>query len=70
MDNACVKGVRIRSYSGRHFQQYSIQFECGKMRIRITLNTDIFCAVNDVYPQTNLRHRFLIRSSACSLQDA
>ena len=33
----CIKSVRIRSYSGRHFS--------GKMRTRITLNTDTFYAV-------------------------
>ena len=52
----CVKSVRIRSYSVPHFpafglntERYSlslrIQSECGKMRTRITPNTDTFCAV-------------------------
>ena len=52
----CVKGVRIRSYSGPYFpafglntERYSIslriQSECGKMRTRITPNTDTFYAV-------------------------
>ena len=52
----CVKSVRIRSYSGPHFpafglntERYSvslrIQSECGKMRTRITPNTDTVYAV-------------------------
>ena len=52
----CVKSIRIRSYSGQQFpafrlnmERYSIslriQSECGKMRIRITPNTDTFYAV-------------------------
>ena len=48
----CVKSVRIRSYSGQHFrafglnkERYRIQSECGKMRTRITPNTDTFYAV-------------------------
>ena len=52
----CVKRVRIRSYSGWHFPAFGlnmeryevslhIQSECGKMRTRITLNTDTFQAV-------------------------
>ena len=51
-----VKSVRIRSYSGPYFlafrintERYSvslrIQSECGKMRTRITPNTDTFYAV-------------------------
>ena len=51
-----VKSVRIRSYSGPHFPEFGlnterysvslrIQSECGKMRTRITPNTDIFHAV-------------------------
>ena len=51
-----VKGVRIHSYSGAYFLAlgpntyiYSIslriQLECGKMRTRITPNTDTFYAV-------------------------
>ena len=53
----CVKSVRIRSYSGLHFpafglntERYSIslriQSQCGKMRTRITRNTDTFYAMN------------------------
>ena len=52
----CVKSVRIRSYPGPHFpapglntERYEvslrIQFECGKMRTKITPNTDTFYAV-------------------------
>ena len=52
----CVKSVRIGSYSGPHFpafglntERYSvslrIQSECGKIRIRVTLNTVTFHAV-------------------------
>ena len=56
--NHSVKSVRIRSYSGPHFptfglntERYSvslrIQSKCGKMRTRITPNTDTFHAVNN-----------------------
>ena len=51
----CVKGVRIRSYSGPHFpgfrlnteryEVFSIQSECRKIRTRITPNTNTFYAV-------------------------
>ena len=52
----CVKSVRIRSYSSSQFhlfglnsERYSVslcsQSECGKMRTRITPNTDTFYAV-------------------------
>ena len=52
----CVKSVRFRRYSGAHFpafrlntERYSIslriQSTCGKMRTRITPNTDTFYAV-------------------------
>ena len=55
----CVKSVHIRSYSGPHFpafrlntERYSvslrIQSECGKMRTRITPNTDTFYTVLSV----------------------
>ena len=65
-DLRCVKILRIRSYSGPHFpalglntKRYSIslriQSACGKMRIRITPNTDPFYAV-------------LLRKSPCSVQ--
>ena len=43
----CVKSVRIRSYSGPYIPAFglSIQSECGKIRTRITPNTDTFYAV-------------------------
>ena len=55
--NHCVKSVRIRSYSGLHFPAFGLNTErdgvslrihskCGKMRTRITPNTDTFYAVN------------------------
>ena len=51
-----VKNVRIRSYSGPYFPAFGlntdrygvslrVQSECGKMRTRITPNTDIFHSV-------------------------
>ena len=51
----CVKSVHIRSYSGPHFpafglntERYSVsirtQSERGKIRTRITSNTDTFLA--------------------------
>ena len=51
-----VKRVRIRGYSGPYFPAFGIntkkcflslriQSECGKIRTRITLNTDTFYAV-------------------------
>ena len=53
----CVKSVRIASYSGLYFRAFGlnterygvsprIQSEWGKMRTRITLNTDTFHAVH------------------------
>ena len=56
----CVKGVRIRSYSGPHFSRIVIEYgeilrispysipmreNAGKMQTRITLNKDNFYAV-------------------------
>ena len=52
----CVKSVRILSYSGPYFpalrlnmEIYEVSFhihpECGKIRIRITLNTDTLYTV-------------------------
>ena len=52
----CVKSVRIRSYSGPYFpafglnkKRYSvslrIQSKCGKIRTRLTLNTDTLYAM-------------------------
>ena len=56
----CVKSVRILSYSGLHFPSFGqnterygvshrIQSECGKIRTRITPNTDTFHAVNNSF---------------------
>ena len=53
----CVKSVRIRSYSGSYFPAFGlstkryrvslrIQSECGKIRTRITPNTNTFQAVH------------------------
>ena len=48
--NYCVKSVHIRSYSGPHFPAFrmntEIETEYGKMRTRITPNTDTFYAGN------------------------
>ena len=55
----CLKIVRIRSYSGPHFPAFGLnteryrvslctQFECGKMRTRITPNTDTSYAVTAI----------------------
>ena len=57
----CVKSVRIRSYSGPHFPAFGLNTEryfvsvriqsgCGKIRTRITPNTNNFYAV--IYTQT------------------
>ena len=57
----CVKSVRIPSYSGRHFPAFGlntegygvsirIQFKCGKIRTRMTPNTDTFYAVQVATP--------------------
>ena len=56
----CVKSVRIQSYSGPYFpafglntERYSvslrIQSECGKIRTRITPNTETFHAVLPIH---------------------
>ena len=39
----CVKNVSIWSYSGPYFPEFGLESE--KMRIKITPNTDTFCAV-------------------------
>ena len=50
----CVKNVLIRSYSGPHFLyllnsvSLRILSECGKIRTRITPNTDTFYAVKNI----------------------
>ena len=44
----CINSVRIRSYSGPYLPAFgliSIQFECGKIRTRVTPNTDTFHAI-------------------------
>ena len=54
----CVKSVRIRSYSGLCFPEFGlntgrygaslhIQSKCGKIRIRITPNTETFYAIKN-----------------------
>ena len=43
----CVKSVRIRSYSGPYLS-LRIQSECGKIRTRITSNTDTFRAASSL----------------------
>ena len=56
----CVKSVRIWRYSGAYFSAFGlnterypvslrIHFECGKIRTRITSNTDTFCVVKVIY---------------------
>ena len=53
----CVKGVRIRSFSGPYFSAFGlnteryevslcIQSKCGKIRTRKTLNTVTFYAIS------------------------
>ena len=72
----CVKSVRIRSYSGLHFPAFGlnteryevslcIQSECGKMRTRITPNTDNFHAVKMIFFCSNCR----ISESVLVIQD-
>ena len=65
----CLKSVHIRSYSGPHFSAFGlntyrhsvslrIQSECGKMRTRITPNTDTFHAVpSSILPHITSRSR-------------
>ena len=52
----CVKIVSIQSYSGPYFTAFElntysvrIQSECGKIRTRITPNTETFYAVIPFY---------------------
>ena len=64
----CVKSARIRNYSGPHFPAFGlnadsrillslrIQFECRKMRTRITPNTNTF---HTVYTAIQLFKRIL-----------
>ena len=60
----CVKNVLIWSYSGPHFPAFRlnterhsvsvcIQCECGKMRVRITPNTDTFHSVKKIWLTVN-----------------
>ena len=60
-----LKSARIRSYSGPYFPAFGlntetygvslrIQAECGKMRTRITPNTDTFCAAHISMPTYKL----------------
>ena len=42
-ESHCVKSVRIRSYSGPHFPAFGLN--AGKMKARITPNTDTFYSV-------------------------
>ena len=62
-----VESVRIRSYSGPHFPAFElnterhsvslrIQSECGKMRPRITPNTDTFYAVRRLHSYKTLKY--------------
>ena len=63
-DVHCVKSVRIPSYSGLYFPAFGlnrekygvslgIQSECGKIRTRITPNTDTFHAVVHIIKCSN-----------------
>ena len=67
-----MKSVHIRSYSGPDFpalglniESYEvslcIQSKCGKMRTRITLNTDIFYAVQDFREKTEVIEIMLLK---------
>ena len=57
-NKSLCKSVRIQSYSDPHFSRIRTEYgqkvslcnqsECGKMRARITLNTDSFYAVNNM----------------------
>ena len=70
--NHCVKSARIRSYSGLHFPAYGlnterygislrIQSKCGKIRTRITLNTDISHAIHDTWIRQSWEVMWLIK---------
>ena len=65
-DNHCVKSVCIRSYPGPFFltfelntERYGVSLrihsECGKIRTRITPNTDTFHVVNNWLVQRDLQ---------------
>ena len=63
-----MKRVRIRSYSSPYFPAFGlntevslrIQFECGKIRTRITPNTDTFYAINNKQHQIHITHKGLL----------
>ena len=66
-----VKSVRIRSYSGPHFpvfelnrERYSVSFciqsKCGKMRNRISPNTDFFTQCCSAWQELFLMNWFFI----------
>ena len=71
----CVKNVRIWSYSGLHFPAFGLNMEIysvslriqskyGKMRTRITPNTDTFYAVlcsDGILLQTNFPRAWSLR---------
>ena len=70
----CVKSVHIRGYSGRHFlafrlnvERYSISFhiqsKCGKMRTKITPNTDTFYAMIHLYIYVSMHIHVLYASN-------
>ena len=52
--NQCVKSVSIRSYSGPHFS--ALGLNTGKMRTRITPNTDTFYALNLINVPTRYKN--------------
>ena len=63
--NRCVKGVRIRSYSGLYFPAFGlntkrygvslrIQSKCRKIQTRTTLNTNTFQEVNFTLKNINI----------------
>ena len=47
----CVKSARIWSDPGLHFPAFVLRIlsECGKVRTRVTSNTDTFYAVKKPY---------------------
>ena len=72
-----MKSVSIRSYSGPHFPAFGlntetygvslrIQSECGKIRIRVTPNTDTFYAVT---VSKSLTHSRAIFNTATNMQE-
>ena len=49
-----VRSVRIRSYSGPYFPAFGLN-KCGKMRTRITPNSDTFYAVSEAIKRSYFR---------------